>query len=134
MKVRGDLPPGNAFTVEVQPQKPGFSLVRFYENVREFTEKDGDLTISGYEYDEYHLEIPRVGRAEDYVLQNFEQFLRKAKAADVQGDPIQREPTMAELKAENEKLRGKVVNLESQLTDTQMALCDIYEMVGGAVQ
>lgn len=134
MKVRGDLPPSNAFTVEAQPQKPGVALVRFYENVKEFSEQDGDLTISGYEYDEYHLEIPRVGRAEDYVLQNFDQLLRKAKAADAQGDPIHREPTMAELKAENEKLHGQVANLESQLTDTQMALCDIYEMVGGAAQ
>ena len=107
MKVRGDLPPSNAFTVEAQPQKPGVALVRFYENV---------------------------GRAEDYVLQNFDQLLRKAKAADAQGDPIHREPTMAELKAENEKLHGQVANLESQLTDTQMALCDIYEMVGGAAQ
>lgn len=133
MKVRGDLPPSNAFTVENQPKRPGFALVRFYENVREFTEQDGDLTISGYEYDEYHLEIERVHGLEEYVLQNFDRLLRKARAADTQKVAETPEQKMTRLEAENAKLHGQVESLESELTDTQMALCDIYEMLGGAV-
>ena len=33
MRVRGDLAPSNAFSLEEQPKKPGFVLVRFYGNV-----------------------------------------------------------------------------------------------------
>ena len=31
MRVRGDNAPSNAFTLEEQPKKPGFFLVRFYD-------------------------------------------------------------------------------------------------------
>ena len=55
MKVRGDNAPANAFSLEEQPDKPGYCLVRFYENVAPFSETQGELTISGFEYDEYHL-------------------------------------------------------------------------------
>ena len=37
----------------------------------------------------------------------------------------------AELQAENEQLRAKVETLEGQLTDTQIALCDVFEAVMG---
>ena len=52
MKVRGDNAPANAFSLEEQPDKPGYCLVRFYENVAPFSETRGELTISGLEYDE----------------------------------------------------------------------------------
>ena len=55
MKVRGDNAPANAFSLEEQPDKPGYCLVRFYENVAPFSETQGELTISGFEYDEYYL-------------------------------------------------------------------------------
>ena len=58
MKVRGDNAPANAFSLEEQPDKPGYCLVRFYENVAPFSETQGELTISGFEYDEYYLELP----------------------------------------------------------------------------
>lgn len=35
-----------------------YCLVRFYENVAPFSETQGELTVSGFEYDEYHLELP----------------------------------------------------------------------------
>ena len=41
----------------------------------------------------------------------------------------------AELQKENEELQAKVASLETQVTDTQLALCDVYEqviMVAGA--
>ena len=44
MRVRGDNAPSNAFTLEEQPKKPGFALVRFYENVKAFEEKHDELT------------------------------------------------------------------------------------------
>ena len=43
----------------------------------------------------------------------------------------QKEKTRKQLQEENEQLRAKVVELEGQLTDTQMALCDVYELLEG---
>lgn len=34
----------------------------------------------------------------------------------------------AELQAENEQLKEKVSTLEGQLTDTQLALCEVFEL------
>ena len=51
-------------------------------------------------------------------------------------DPVKelsKQKTRRQLQEENEQLRAKVESLESQVTDTQMALCDVYEaMMGGA--
>lgn len=43
----------------------------------------------------------------------------------------QKEKTRKQLQEENEKLQAKVESLENQLTDTQMALCDVYELLEG---
>lgn len=37
--------------------------------------------------------------------------------------------TMAELQEENEALKNKVSSLETNLDNTQMALCDVYEQL-----
>ncbi len=42
-----------------------------------------------------------------------------------------KQKTRAELQRENEKLTAQVKSLETQLEDTQMALCDVYEIVAG---
>ena len=42
-----------------------------------------------------------------------------------------KEKTRKQLQEENEQLRAKVESLEGQLTDTQMALCDVYELLEG---
>lgn len=42
---------------------------------------------------------------------------------------LQKQKTRAQLQEENEKLQAKVESLEGQLTDTQMALCDVYELL-----
>ena len=42
-----------------------------------------------------------------------------------------KEKTRKQLQEENEQLRAKVESLEGQLTDTQMALCDVYELLQG---
>ena len=40
-----------------------------------------------------------------------------------------KQKSRAELQAENEALQEKVSSLESQLTDAQLALCDVYEQI-----
>ena len=54
MRVRGDNNPGT-ISIEAIPNKPGWCLVRFYENAQEYTEQLDETTITGWEYDEYHL-------------------------------------------------------------------------------
>lgn len=86
MRVRGDVQPSNAFTVEEQPKKPGFCLVRFFENPQEFSEEQGELTVSGLEYDEYHLEMADTGSLEEDVLNNYDALLEQAKAAEAEAE------------------------------------------------
>ena len=86
MRVRGDVQPSNAFTVEEQPKKPGFCLVRFFENPQEFSEEQGELTVSGWEYDEYHLELADTGSLEGDVLNNYDALLEQAKAAEAENE------------------------------------------------
>lgn len=44
-----------------------------------------------------------------------------------------RQKSIEELTQENEELRQKVTAAETQLTDTQLALCEVYELIlGGA--
>ena len=86
MRVRGDVQPSNAFTLEEQPKKPGFCLVRFFENPQEFSEEQGELTVSGWEYDEYHLEMTDTGSLEEDVLNNYDALLEQAKAAEAEAE------------------------------------------------
>lgn len=86
MRVRGDVQPSNAFTVEEQPKKPGFCLVRFFENPQEFSEEQGELTVSGWEHDEYHLEMADTGSLEEDVLNNYDALLEQAKAAEAEAE------------------------------------------------
>lgn len=45
---------------------------------------------------------------------------------------LREKKSVAELQQENEQLRAKVDTLNAQVTDTQIALCDVYElMLGG---
>jgi len=43
----------------------------------------------------------------------------------------QKQKTRAQLQEENDRLTAQVKSLETQLEDTQVALCDVYEMVAG---
>ena len=45
MRVRGDNDPGT-FSIEAMPNKPGWCLVRFYENVEEYHEQLDETTIT----------------------------------------------------------------------------------------
>ena len=47
MRLRGDVQPSNAFTLEEQPKKPGYYLVRFFENAQEFSEEKEESDTDG---------------------------------------------------------------------------------------
>ena len=109
MRVRGDNAPSNAFTLEEQPKKPGFFLVRFYENAQEFPETRDGLTITGWEYDEYHLELADTGSLSEDVLANFDTLLAQAKAAETpaeQGDLESRVTTLEETSASKDDVQA----------------------------
>ena len=42
---------------------------------------------------------------------------------------LRKKKSVEELQKENKELKKKVSFLEGQLTDTQMALCDVYELL-----
>ena len=44
---------------------------------------------------------------------------------------LNKRKTNEQLSIENQELRELVDELEGQLTDTQMALCDVYELLTG---
>lgn len=109
MRVRGDNAPSNAFSLEEQPNKPGVALVRFYENAETFEEKRDELTISGWVYDEYHLELADTGSLSEDVLANFDTLLAQAKAAETpaeQGDLESRVTTLEETSASKDDVQA----------------------------
>ena len=79
MKVIGDNAPSAAFTIEAQPKKPGFVLVRFYENVTEYSSEADGFTINGYRYDEYYLELADTGDLKSEIARRYDYYLKTAK-------------------------------------------------------
>ena len=69
MKVNGSINPPH-FTLETNPRRPNFRLARFHENAIE--------TESGWEYDEYCLELPASDTLEAEVETNYDAYLRRA--------------------------------------------------------
>ena len=88
MKVRGDLPPNNAFSLEPQPKKHGFVLARFYEGVVPFEETIDGLTIKGYEYNEYHLELIDTGDLYSDILNRYDFYMSMAKLQENDDTPV----------------------------------------------
>lgn len=114
MRVRGDVLPSGSFTLEEQPNKPGFCLVRFYENAEPFTETKDGLTVSGYQYDEYHLEMKDTGDLETDVSNNYETLLAQAKALEGDSSPASLEERVNTLEAEKAD-RGDVQAVWDQM-------------------
>lgn len=69
MKVTSSVSP-LAFTLETNPRRPNFRLARFHENAIE--------TESGWEYDEYCLELPASDTLEAEVETNYDAYLHRA--------------------------------------------------------
>lgn len=82
MKVRGDNAPLNTFSTEEQPKNPGYSLIRFYENSTPYSSEERGIAVSGYEYDEYHLEVEDRDDLKAYIQNHFDELLAKAKLAE----------------------------------------------------
>lgn len=132
MKVRGSVAPPNAFTLEEQPNKPGYCLIRFFENVQPYQEEQHGRTVNGFEYDEYHLEVADYDGLADDVLNNFDGLLTQAKLQEAQNKTIpDLQQQVADLERERDELNGKIGALEGQVTDAQMALCDVFELAMG---
>lgn len=87
MRVKGGLQP-SAFTLEDQPKKPGYVLARFYENAVPYTETRDGLVTSGYEYDEYDLELPKTLTLESEIESQYETYLEQAKTNEIQRQPF----------------------------------------------
>lgn len=78
MKVHGSFNPGK-FSVETMPNKPGWCLCRFYENAHEYQTDE----FSGWEYDEYHLELYGAKQSlETDIPNNFDVYFSAAKATE----------------------------------------------------
>ena len=135
MRVRGDNAPANAFSLEEQPKRPGFALIRFYANVKPFEEVIGALTISGYEYDEYHLEAEMYDGLADDIVNGYDSYFAQAKLTEAEQITIPAlQQQVSDLEDEKKILSDRLDSLDTQVTDTQEALCDVYElMLGGAV-
>lgn len=97
------------------PNRRGWSLARFYENAREYTEsrEDGGPPIHGWEYDEYHLELRSTGYLAADIEGNFDVYFREAKR-------------LAE-KLDADQVEAKVKGLESDLADTDETAIALYE-------
>lgn len=125
MRVKGDLPPDGAFSVEENPQKEGYVTVRFYENVTPFshTEGGGDnaRTIEGYEYDEYKLEMENRSGLEADIKGQLSAFLNEAKLVEAEQN------TIPNLKSEVARLSTENESLTTQIDNAMLAMCDMYE-------
>ena len=109
MHVYGDNTPG-AFSFEPQPKHPGYALIRFYENAQPY-ESD---TYTGWQYDEYHLELPARPDMQSYI----ENHLYELKA-EANGGASAVTQMMAQMEAYN--------------TANQLAIAELAEaMLGGA--
>lgn len=121
MKVNASCAPNKNFYVEEIPNKPGFALARFFENVVENEKKIDDKTIKEYNYDEYHLIMPYYDNIEKDISANIENLMIQAKYEEEEKN------TILNLKAQISELEKQKSKLEGQVTDIQLALCDVYE-------
>lgn len=87
MKVHGDNKPAT-FTVEKQPKHPGYCLVRFYENAEPYESE----YYTGWQYDEYRLEMGYRPDLTEYVQNHYNELLQEAK-----GGPSEMERLRADL-------------------------------------
>ena len=117
MRVKGDNAPSNAFTLEEQPKRPGFVLARFHENAEPFEETTDGLTIRGFVYDEYRLELERTDSLVDDILSNYDAYMNEAKLREAEEEVI---PSLRERVAflEDEKAdKAEVQAVWDQMAD-----------------
>ena len=113
MKVRADNKPESRFSVEYMPNKIGWSLARFYENPHEYTQNLEGTTITGWEYDEYQLELRNTGYLQADIEGNFDIYFQEAKRIAEKLNPDQ--------------VEQKVKTLETDLADTDETAIELFE-------
>lgn len=111
MKVTGDNKPSEKFTVEKQPKKPGYVLVRFFENAKEYSTTIDETKYSGWEYDEYHLELKDTGDIKADIEGNYDVFLNQAKMSESNNT----DPNIDELNEKIQNVEKTTKEMESQI-------------------
>ena len=111
MKVQGMVDPGS-FTVE---QIPGTkrSLVRLFQNVTPVQTED----FTGYEYDEYHVEVETWDGVAKNVRDNYEEFLQKGKDNEIDRSNSALYRELVDTDAMNVDQEFRLTLLELGLTD-----------------
>lgn len=118
MKVQGMVDPGK-FTVE---QIPGTnrSLVRLFQNVKAVETEE----FTGYEYDEYHVEVETWDGIAQNVRDNYEEFLKKGmdNEIDLSNEALYQaqsktDSAMRDMNAMNVDQEYRLTMLELGLTD-----------------
>ena len=125
MRVRGDNAPSGALSVEPHPQKPGIAIVRLFENPEPFEETHGELAIKGWEYDEYHLELPLYDSLALDVAAAYDGYLAQAKAEEEEAKGP--EAALLALKAAQTDTDALVVEQEYRLTLLELGVSDTNE-------
>lgn len=125
MKVRGDSAPPSAFTLEFVPKRPGKALARFYENPEQFESEEDGVTVRGWMWDEYHLELTDCSGLECDIAANFEDYIAQAKLLEAESKII------PDLQDKVSTLEAEKSELESSIVDNQLALVEVYEMIAG---
>ena len=111
MKVQGMVNPGS-FTVE---QIPGTkrSLVRLFQNVTPVETEE----FTGFEYDEYHVEVETWDGIVKNVQDNYDEFLQKGKDNEIDRSNSARYRAQVDTDAMNVDQEFRLTLLELGLTD-----------------
>lgn len=99
MKIKSKTRP-ESYALEAMPNRPGWSLARFYTDVKPYTEDENGETVRGYAYEEYQLELRDTGGLWKDIANNYGVYLREAKRVAEKLTPEQVEEKVKTLEAE----------------------------------
>ena len=116
MKARGSAKPDGLCMVERHPQRPEIAIVRLFANPTEYEQLQQEATVTGWEYEEYLLEVPYYDGLVADVNAAYEGWLAQAKAAEDAKDP------MAKLMAAQDSTDTLVVDQEYRLTLLELGM------------
>lgn len=123
MRVRGDIKPATPFSLEPIPKKPGKMLCRFYQNARKYTETTDGVTVIGWQWDEYHLELPDYPGLEADVTANSAALLEQAVHIEKEANRVE------DLEEENRLLKAKVSAQADQMEFYEDCIVEMAEII-----
>lgn len=123
MRVRGDTRPATLFSLESIPKKPGKVLCRFYQNVRKYNQTSEGVTVIGWQWDEYHLELPDYASLEADVTANAEALLKEAISVEEEENRI---PDLLEAK---KLLEAQVAAQADQMDFYEDCIVEMAEII-----